>query len=88
MNKETGWQMVALTVLIACGAMFGWCYADILSKVETGEIYWNPPMKAELYRCIVYTLLVAAAALKLDIPVVGGLIGNATKSLLGKKPDV
>lgn len=93
MNKETKWQMVALTVIIGCGAMWYWCYSGLLAKVTTDEITWNPPLKSELYMCVVYTLLMAAACLKLDIPLIGGILGNVTKGLMGslksdKPPDI
>jgi len=85
--KERGWQYTAATVLLAAIVTFGWCWADLLKKVETAEITWNPPTQGELWMCVVYTALAVGVALKLDIPLLGSFIKGDLKSLVGGKPS-
>lgn len=82
---EQSWQRTAATVVIAAIAAFGWCFSDLLHKVQTSEIAWNPPTQGDLVMCIVYMALAVGAALKLDIPLLGQGLAQTYRNLIIKE---
>lgn len=81
---EQGWQRTAATAVIGGAVAFLWCFADLLAKVQTSEITWNPPTQGELYKCIVYALLAIGAACKLDLPLFGRGLAQTLNTVMGK----
>lgn len=84
MLTEQGWQRTAATAVIGGLVAFLWCFSDLLKKVATEEIAWNPPTQGDLLMCVVYMLLVVGAALKLDIPLLGKGLADTYHSLTAK----
>lgn len=68
MMSEKNWQRTAATCVIAGAVSFLWCFSELLDKIESWEIAWNPPSTGELLQCVCWGLLAIGAALKLDVP--------------------
>ena len=59
-------QKAWLTALIAGLATFLYAMADVLGKIQSWEVLWNPPGVGQIAAAIAAALLAVGAALKID----------------------
>lgn len=78
------WQYTAATVLLSFLIVVGWCAIGILEKITDYSILWDPPQASEIVKCCVYGLISVAAALKLDIPLLGLFLKGDAATIVAK----
>ena len=66
MNEQDKNKSLAAVVLFGL-ATFLYQFADILIKIQTWEIIWNPPTVGHMVIALASALGAVAAAIKLDV---------------------
>ena len=62
------WTHRTLAVVVLVGlTVFLYGMADVLMKIESWEVIWNPPTVGQMAQVLAGALAAVAAALKLDV---------------------
>lgn len=73
-------QMTLAGVVLIGVTVFLYQVAQVIQKIQSWEVLWNPPTVGELLMAVVFGLMAVGAALGLDVPI---LVRNLLPSLGG-----
>jgi len=82
--QGNGVQRTLASIVLVGVTVFLYQAAQVLEKIQSWEVMWNPPTVGQLLMAVVFGLGAVAAAMGLDLPVLAKGLGI---TLFSKPPD-